>query len=95
MYPIATINTLFVVASAILYMTLFTRLQKHRNMRKIAVLIGILSGEYSYLFLINHVYILTDDNQVQELGLIKISNFKRVNGTAIALIPEYKLYKSW
>ena len=32
---------------------------------------------------------------MQELGLIKTSDFELVNGTAIRLVPEYKMDKSW
>ncbi|GKX50378.1 hypothetical protein [Budvicia aquatica] len=95
MFPIATFQIIFGVIAAILAIGLFILFRKNVKLRKGAAALGLFIAAGGYLFLVNHVYVVSDDNQVQEFGLIKTSDFQLVNGTEIRLVPEIKMDKSW
>ncbi|WP_159566566.1 hypothetical protein [Budvicia diplopodorum] len=95
MFSIVTFQIIFGVIAVILAVSLFVLFRKNIKLRKGAGVVGLLIGAAGYLFLVNHVYIVTDDNQVQQFGLIKSSDFELVNGSTIRLVPEYKMDKSW
>ncbi|AKJ41937.1 hypothetical protein [Pragia fontium] len=95
MFPINTIYIIFGVTAAIIALALFIVFRKHDKLKKGVPALALFAIAGVYFFFVNHVYIVTDDNQVTEYALIKTSDFDLVNGTTVRLVPETKMDKSW
>lgn len=95
MFPINTFYIIFGVIAAIAAVALFIVFRKHDKLRKGAPALALVALAGVYFFFVNHVYVVTDDNSVDEYGLIMSSDFTLVNGTTVRLVPEKKIDKSW
>ncbi|SQI41568.1 Uncharacterised protein [Leminorella richardii] len=95
MFPINTIYIIFGSVAAVVAIALFIVFRKSNMLKKGAPALALAALAGVYMFCVNHVYIVTDDNSVDEYGLIMSSDFTLVNGSSIRLVPEKKIDKSW
>lgn len=95
MFAINTIYAIFGVAAVIVFIVVFFAMRNFGKIRNFVVAVALFALAGVYFMFVNHVYVVTDDNQVSEYGLIMTSDFELVNGTKVRIIPETKVDKSW